>query len=145
MSYTQDKAHSSAVLGAILDGEKAQQQSAAAAAASSDSASIFSTSSFGSAKALLKKHTSSSKSKPKPSKPSSGTSEAELLRTAQRNQSNSTKAIVNGHNQTRKAFSSKSSSGWSIPRDGPTLGAHQHRDHGFDMCRPESRWLVGPL
>ncbi|OTA58372.1 hypothetical protein K449DRAFT_436733 [Hypoxylon sp. EC38] len=93
MSYTQDKAHSSAILGAILDGEKAQQQQqqqqqSQSRTSASDSASIFSTSSFGSAKSLLKKaKPSKSESKSKSdSKSSSGPTEAELSRTAQRNQ-----------------------------------------------------------
>ncbi|KAI1457550.1 hypothetical protein F4805DRAFT_173398 [Annulohypoxylon moriforme] len=91
MSHTQDKAHSSAMLGAILDGEKAQQQQQQQPQTSSDSASIFSTSSFGSAKALLKKYSKSSKKDTSSSSPSSGsssgpTTEAELLRTAQKNQ-----------------------------------------------------------
>ncbi|KAI2473100.1 hypothetical protein F4781DRAFT_427864 [Annulohypoxylon bovei var. microspora] len=93
MSYTQDKAHSSAMLGAILDGEKAQQQQQPQPQTSSDSASIFSTSSFGSAKALLKKHSKNKSSKPS-KKDSSGSgsgsgsspTEAELSRIAQRNQ-----------------------------------------------------------
>ncbi|KAI0387482.1 hypothetical protein F5Y04DRAFT_274334 [Hypomontagnella monticulosa] len=59
MSYTQDKAHSSALLSAIQEGEKAQEQSRSTA---SDSASIFSTSSFGSMKGLLKKGKSSKES-----------------------------------------------------------------------------------
>ncbi|OTB00066.1 hypothetical protein M426DRAFT_324569 [Hypoxylon sp. CI-4A] len=112
MSYTQDKAHSSAMLGAILDGEKAQQQqqqqqqqesrspTTTTNATKSDSASIFSTSSFGSAKALLKKHkpgksgsgksgsgkSGSGKSGSSSSGSSKDPTEAELLRTAQRNQ-----------------------------------------------------------
>ncbi|KAI2636882.1 hypothetical protein GGS26DRAFT_588426 [Hypomontagnella submonticulosa] len=80
MSYTQDKAHSSAMLSAIQDGEKAQQQSQPSATTSSDSASIFSTSSFGSMKALLKKGKSSKSSEDK------APTEAELLRKAQQNQ-----------------------------------------------------------
>ncbi|KAI1379338.1 hypothetical protein F4677DRAFT_328421 [Hypoxylon crocopeplum] len=80
MSYTQDKTHSSALLGAILSGEKAQQQSAAK---SSDSASIFSTSSFGSTKALLKKLKGNKSSK---ASKASSPSEAEVFRIAQRNQ-----------------------------------------------------------
>ncbi|KAI1765496.1 hypothetical protein GGR53DRAFT_489955 [Hypoxylon sp. FL1150] len=90
MSYTQDKAHSSAMLAAILDGEKAQQQQQAQQAQqASDSASIFSTSSFGSAKALLKQHVGGSSPSSKKSKSSksssSGTTEADLLRAAERN------------------------------------------------------------
>ncbi|XDG09102.1 hypothetical protein ABKA04_008717 [Annulohypoxylon sp. FPYF3050] len=90
MSHTQDKAHSSAMLGAILDGEKAQQQQQQQTQAS-DSASIFSTSSFGSAKALLKKHGKKS-SKKDSSSSSSGSASAskstedEMLRLAQKNQ-----------------------------------------------------------
>ncbi|KAI2781128.1 hypothetical protein F4815DRAFT_444675 [Daldinia loculata] len=75
MSQPQDKT--------AVDVEKAQP-------ASSDTASIFSTSSFGSAKALFKKHTSSKSSKPDGSSSGSGSSssptQAELNRIAQRNQ-----------------------------------------------------------
>ncbi|KAI1807120.1 hypothetical protein F4811DRAFT_35655 [Daldinia bambusicola] len=81
MSQSQDKS--------VLDVEKAQP------APSSDTASIFSTSSFGSAKALLKKHIpGKSSSKPDSSSSSSGSgsgsspspTQAELDRIAQRNQ-----------------------------------------------------------
>ncbi|KAI1107038.1 hypothetical protein F4804DRAFT_329789 [Jackrogersella minutella] len=82
MSHTQDKAHSSAILGAILEGEKAQEQQRSRNSAS-DSASVFSTSSFGSAKALLKKH---GKSKPEKSSSGPSSAEAELVQAAQRNQ-----------------------------------------------------------
>ncbi|KAI1646083.1 uncharacterized protein F4817DRAFT_317238 [Daldinia loculata] len=77
MSQPQDKT--------AVDVEKAQP-------AFSDTASIFSTSSFGSAKALFKKHTSnkSSKADGSSSSSSSGSSssptQAELNRIAQRNQ-----------------------------------------------------------
>ncbi|KAK6957389.1 hypothetical protein Daesc_000173 [Daldinia eschscholtzii] len=73
MSQHQDKS--------ALDVEKAQP-------ASSDTASIFSTSSFGSTKALLKKYTSGKTSKPESSTSSSSSSptQAELNRIAQRNQ-----------------------------------------------------------
>ncbi|KAI1444689.1 hypothetical protein F5Y02DRAFT_147612 [Annulohypoxylon stygium] len=91
MSHTQDKAHSSAMLGAILDGEKAQQQQQQQAQTSSDSASIFSTSSFGSAKALLKKHGKKSSKKDSSSSSSgsgsgSKSTEDEMMRLAQKNQ-----------------------------------------------------------
>ncbi|KAI2624309.1 hypothetical protein GGR54DRAFT_638187 [Hypoxylon sp. NC1633] len=111
MSYTQDKAHSSALLGAITSGEKelqkSQQQQQQPANTSSDSASIFSTSSFGSVKALLKKHKPSKSNKSSSSNSNSGTpSEAELLRMAQRNQArnNRENACVQALTRTRSAW-----------------------------------------
>ncbi|KAI1470458.1 uncharacterized protein F4812DRAFT_456468 [Daldinia caldariorum] len=58
MSQSQDKS--------VLDVEKAQP------ASSSDTASVFSTSSFGSAKALLKKHIPGKSSKPDSSSTGTG-------------------------------------------------------------------------